>query len=229
VERARLSGGISEAAIYRMVVRSLEHRHRSGGVLLDVGCGGGKLWPYLRSRFDHYVGCDVVTYDQFPPEGEFVQGDFDAGRLALPDSFADVVAAVETIEHLENPRAFVRELVRVVKPGGWVVITTPNQESVLSLLTLLLKGRFSAFQDVHYPAHLTALLEIDLHRIASESGLTDVSTLFSLTGRVALTPWHYPRLLARLFPSAFSDNVLLIGKKPTRAASQGSAYPELPG
>ncbi len=86
----------------------------------------------------------------------------------MPDEAADVVAAVETIEHLENPRAFVRELVRLVKPDGWVIVTTPNQLSLLSLITLLIKHRFSAFQDVHYPAHLTALLEVDLKRIAAE-------------------------------------------------------------
>ena len=87
-------------------------------------------------------------------------------RCRLADQFADVVAAVEVVEHLENPRAFCRELARIVKPGGWVVVTTPNQLSLLSLLTLVVKQRFSAFQDVSYPAHITALLETDLRRIA---------------------------------------------------------------
>ena len=92
-------------------------------------------------------------------------------------------------------------------------MTTPNQLSVLSLITLLVKGRYSAFQDVHYPAHLTALLEVDLRRIATECGLTDVVIVYSQHGRVVLTPWHYPRWLAGLFPRWMSDNVLLIGRK----------------
>jgi 2-polyprenyl-3-methyl-5-hydroxy-6-metoxy-1,4-benzoquinol methylase len=50
----------------------------------------------------------------------------------VADDYADVVASVETIEHLENPRAFMRQLARVVKPGGVVIVSTPNQ---LSLLT----------------------------------------------------------------------------------------------
>jgi 2-polyprenyl-3-methyl-5-hydroxy-6-metoxy-1,4-benzoquinol methylase len=131
----------------------------------------------------------------------------------LPDDCADAVVAVETIEHLENPRAFLRELARLAKPGGWVVVTTPNQLSLLSLMTLAIKHRFSAFQDAHYPAHLTALLEIDLKRIASESKLRDVSVAYSQRGRIVFTPWHYPRFLATLFPRALSDNVLLIGRK----------------
>ena len=57
----------------------------------------------------------------------------------LPDGWADVVTALEVIEHLENPRAFCRELARVAKPGGWVVVTTPNQLSLLSLLSLVVK------------------------------------------------------------------------------------------
>jgi 2-polyprenyl-3-methyl-5-hydroxy-6-metoxy-1,4-benzoquinol methylase len=133
--------------------------------------------------------------------------------VPLPDACADAVVAVETIEHLENPRSLMRELARLVKPGGLVVVTTPNQLSLLSLLTLVVKQRFSAFQDVHYPAHLTALLEVDLKRIAAECGLSDVSIAYSLQGRLVLTPWHYPRVLAKLFPRALSDNLLLVGKK----------------
>lgn len=74
------------------------------------------------------------------------------------------------IEHLENPRAFIRVLVRLTKPGGWVFVTTPNQLSLLSQMTLMLKNQFNAFQEAPslYPAHITALLEIDLIRITTE-------------------------------------------------------------
>ncbi|MGH8436840.1 MAG: hypothetical protein ACRERX_20810, partial [Pseudomonas sp.] len=61
-------------------------------------------------RFSHYVGADVVQYDGFPACGEFQKIDLNIPRVDLTDEIADVVAAVETIEHLENPRAFVREL-----------------------------------------------------------------------------------------------------------------------
>lgn len=212
--RARQSGGVSDAAIYQMVAKALDGQHSGGGVLADIGCGAGQLWPLVSTQFDSYVGVDVLRYEDFPAEAEFHLADLNSGQLPLPDASADVVASVETIEHLENPRAFARELVRVAKPGGWIVITTPNQLSLLSLLTLLVKRQFNAFQDVHYPAHLTALLEVDLRRIASECGLRDVSFIYSHAGRVALTPWHYPMFLARIFPRALSDNLLVIGRKP---------------
>ena len=213
-ERARQSRGGSDDAIYEAVVRALDARAATGGVVADVGCGSGRLWPFMSGRFARCIGVDLVEYEGLPREVEFRRADLNAGRLPLDDASVDAAVSVETIEHLENPRAFVRELVRVVRPGGWVVVTTPNQLSLLSLLTLVVKRRFAAFQDVHYPAHLTALLEIDLHRIAAECGLAEVAVDCTHQGRVVLTPWHYPRALARLAPRALSDNVLLVGRRP---------------
>src|SRR5688572_26602624 len=122
-QRARRSLGTSEDAIYGMVAAALTGRHPGGGVLLDVGCGRGDLWPYVADRFSRYTGADVVHYEGFPGGGEFHRVELDTGRVPLPDDWADVVVAVETVEHLENPRALVRELVRLAKPGGWVAVT----------------------------------------------------------------------------------------------------------
>jgi len=217
-ERARLSGGASGAAIYAMVARALERRGIEGGIFYDVGCGAGGLWPHVGARFGRYVGVDAVRYEALRAEVEFERADLDRLPTPLPAESADVAASVETIEHLENPRAFVREMSRLTKPGGWVVVTTPNQLSLLSLMTLVCKGRFNQFQEADYPAHLTALLEVDLRRIAAECGLEDVAVEYSGEGRVVFTPRHYPRALASLAPRLFSDNLLLIGRKRARAS-----------
>jgi len=212
--RARMSLGSSHDAIYRMVFEALAERGVSGGRLVDVGCGGGALWGVMNSRFDRYCGLDAVRYDALPPDSEFHQIDLDSPIWPIADGAADVVTAVETIEHLENPWAFVRSLARIAKPGGWVVVTTPNQLSALSLLTLFTKRRFSAFQDAHYPAHRTALLESDLQRIAAAADLTDIGIAYTHRGRLPLAGAHYPIALARLFPRALSDNLLVIGRRP---------------
>ncbi len=213
-ERARRSGGTSADPVYRAVAEALAGRHPGGGRLLDVGCGTGNLWAYVAAQFHAYTGADVVRHEAFPAGLSFCAVDLDAQRIPLDDGVADVVAAVETIEHLENPRAFLRELVRLSRPGGWVVVTTPNQLSLLSKLTLVLKNQFNAFQDGCYPAHLTALLEVDLRRMAAECGLTDIAIRYSRRGRMPGAPWAYPRLLSRWCPRAFSDNVVLVGRKP---------------
>ncbi len=210
--RARQSLGASEAAIYRTVEAVLLDRGASGR-LVDVGCGLGNLWRTLRPRFASCIGIDVVPYEDLPADVEFRRADLDHDPLPVDDASADVTTAVETIEHLENPRALVRELTRVTRPGGWVVVTTPNQLSALSLLTLVVKQRFSAFQDTAYPAHRTALLEVDLRRIAAECGLTDVEVRFTSSGRLPLTGAHYPPALSRRWPRLLSDNVVAIGRR----------------
>ena len=214
-EHARLSLGSSHEAIYRTVAEALASRQLTGECFIDVGCDGGHLRPFVQDRFARYVGMDAVRYDELPGDITFHQVDLD-GRGSLPgdDATADVAAAVETIEHVENPRALARELARLVKPGGWVILTTPNQRSLLSLVTLFTKGRFSAFQDSDYPAHITALLDVDLLRIGSEIGLTDAAIDYTRHGRIPLTGWHYPTALSTLFPRALSDNLLYIGRKP---------------
>ena len=87
-------------------------------------------------------------------------------------------------------------------------------------MTLITKGRFSAFQDSNYPAHITALLDVDLLQIGSEIGLTDAAIEYTRHGRVPLTPRHYPTALSTLFPRALSDNLLYIARKPTRAQQE---------
>ena len=211
--RAALSAGTSAAPIYATVRRALRANAVHGGLLVDIGAGTGRLWSVVRDLFADYCGVDAVRYPAFPDACRFVEADVGA-RLPLPDGCAAVAAAVEVIEHVENPRALVRELTRICAPGGWIVATTPNQLSWLSLGTLLLKQRFSAFQDVHYPAHLSALLEVDLLRIAGECGLESAQTSFSETGRMPGTARHWPAVLCRQFPRALSETVLLLARKP---------------
>jgi 2-polyprenyl-3-methyl-5-hydroxy-6-metoxy-1,4-benzoquinol methylase len=214
ISRAQLSAGQSDAAIHRMVARALACRGVTDAVLVDVGCGHGALRPQVAPFVRRYIGVDVVRYETLDSAVEFHQIDLDTGALPTTlDAIADVVAAVETIEHLENPRAFVRTLARAARPGGWIVVTTPNVRSALSLATLVVKGQHSQFQDGSYPAHITPLLEVDLRRIARETGLTDIAIDYSRSGRMVFTPWRYPSWLAGRFPRACSDNVLLAARR----------------
>jgi SAM-dependent methyltransferase len=220
-ERNLASRGGGGEAIYRLVDRVLARLHPGGGTLVDVGCGTGTLWRRVGGRFDHYVGIDVIRYDGFPDDAEFHRLDLDSGRAPLPDGAADVVTAVETIEHVENPRALARELTRLARPGGLVVVTTPNQLSLLSKVGLALKNQFPNFQERPglYPAHITALLEIDLLRIARECGLVDAAVHYTNSGRIPGTPWHWPLGLGG---RAFSDNVLLAARRPEAGEGEGA-------
>ena len=85
--------------------------------------------------------------------------------------------------------------------------------SALSLLCLIAKGTFSAFQDGDYPAHRTALLEIDLRRIMTECGLRDLAVTYTGLGRLPLSGAHYPDAVAKLAPRWLSDNVVIAGRR----------------
>jgi 2-polyprenyl-3-methyl-5-hydroxy-6-metoxy-1,4-benzoquinol methylase len=211
--RARQSRGTSHDAIYRMVREAVDRHAVARGRLVDVGCGTGTLFHVLGGQFISYCGLDAVRYETFPPAAEFHQVDLDAPAWPEPASAADVVVAVETIEHLENPWAFMRQLAALAVPGGLVIVTTPNQLSLLSLITLLVKRRFSAFQDAHYPAHRTALLESDLRRAAEASGLGVLDVSYTRSGRIPLTPWHYPRAVASRAPRWCSDNLMVVARR----------------
>ncbi len=210
--RARQSRGESNEAILATAAAILAERGASG-VVVDVGCGAGRLRAALGYRPSRYVGVDAVRYDEFPAGAEFLRADLDRDDVPLDDNAADVAIALETIEHLENPRRLMRELTRIARPGGTILVSTPNQVSLLSLLTVVTKHRFNAFQDRDYPAHRTALLEVDLRRMAEECGLLRIDTRFTARGRVPLVAAHYPGWLARRFPRALSDNILLVGQK----------------
>lgn len=212
--RARQSLGSSHDAIYAMVAAAIRRHHGSGGRLVDVGCGGGGLLRALADLCDSYCGLDAVRYDALPASVDFHHVDLDQPQWPAPSGQADVVVAVETIEHLENPWAFFRQLAALAAPGGLVVVTTPNQLSVLSLVTLLVKQRFSAFQDVHYPAHRTALLVADLQRASTAAGLEVIEVGYTGRGRVALSAWHYPRWMSTVAPRWFSDNLMIVARRP---------------
>ena len=213
VERALASKGISDEMIYKMVRTALQPlAGKGGGVVLDVGCGTGALRGYLKDAAVSYEGADVVRFPGFPDDCVFHSINLDAQRLEVPGESVDAAVAVETIEHIENPRALGRELARVVKPGGIVIITTPNCLSLLSKLTLVVKNQFNAFVEPCYPAHITALVETDLIRILKEAGLVDAQASYSNYGRIPGTAWHWPGSIFR--GRAFSDTILVLARKP---------------
>jgi 2-polyprenyl-3-methyl-5-hydroxy-6-metoxy-1,4-benzoquinol methylase len=210
-DRALASQGQSNDAIYSSVAKLLPTR---SGKVVDVGCGQGGFYRYVDLANCEYLGVDIVRYPEFPSNGQFIQSDLDDCKIKLPDNYAEVVCSIETIEHLENPRAFLRELYRITAPGGTVIVTTPNQLSLLSKLTLIFKNQFNAFQETAgcYPSHITALLEIDLIRIAAECKLSNIQIHYTNHGRIPGTDKAWSNTLG-FKGRLFSDNVILVATK----------------
>lgn len=91
------------------------------GRVLDVPSGGGPVVDGARAH-----GHDVVELDLFPRPG--IRGVLADACAPLPfrDASFDVVVSMEGIEHFENQTGFLRECARVLKPGGMLLLTTPN-------------------------------------------------------------------------------------------------------
>lgn len=99
------------------------------GRILDLGCGDGTHVRQALAYGTELYGIDyspdvVERAKQLVPEASFQP----ASAYALPygDDFFDAVYSVDVIEHLEDPERMLKEAQRVLKPGGWIVIQTPN-------------------------------------------------------------------------------------------------------
>jgi SAM-dependent methyltransferase len=84
--------------------------------LLDIGCGVKPYEPFFAGAVAEYVGVDVAN-----PAAE-LEGTVEA--IPVPDESFDLVLCTQTLEHAEDPGRGVRELRRVVAPGGRVLAST---------------------------------------------------------------------------------------------------------
>jgi 2-polyprenyl-3-methyl-5-hydroxy-6-metoxy-1,4-benzoquinol methylase len=208
---AEASAGMSDEPIYAAFERILDRRGARGD-LLDYGAGVGALAERLHSsgRFASVTGADLLPRPgDLDPAIAWLHGDLNQGLSCAAESF-DTVVAAEVIEHLENPRAVAREWARILRPGGLLVVSTPNNESWRSLAALLVRGNFVAFGDTCYPAHITALVRKDLERILEEAGFSGFEVGFSDHGSLPGWPHRSWQGLSAgwLGGLRFSDNVL---------------------
>jgi 2-polyprenyl-3-methyl-5-hydroxy-6-metoxy-1,4-benzoquinol methylase len=187
------------------------------GVVLDFGAGQAEFAARLvaTGAFQRVYAADLVGYGDCPPEVEWVQADLN-GPLPLPQESIDLIVALEIVEHLENIRATCREWARLLRPGGQVVLTTPNNESLRSLLSLVLRDHYIAFVDACYPAHITAHLRKDLSRAIEEAGLKFEHFFYTNEGVVPRLTWlTWQRVSGgRLRGLRFSDNLGCVATKP---------------
>ena len=120
---------------------AIEHFENVGNSLhiLDLPAGSGQLTNRLRQ-----LGHRVTPADICLSGPDYVHADMNE-TLPFPDNHFDAVVCLEGLEHLLNPYVLIRELIRVTRVGGQVIISTPNIMNMYSRLQFLLTGTFYQF------------------------------------------------------------------------------------
>jgi len=136
----------------------------SKGLVLDIPCGQGALSERLRKQ-GFEIFCGDYDSDNYRIEGgNFHRLDLNC-NLPYKDETFDCVTSVEGIEHIENPHLLIREIGRVLKGGGHLVITTPNIMNIKSRLYFLFRSHFTDFKHFSQPKDQQELLGLHINPI----------------------------------------------------------------
>jgi SAM-dependent methyltransferase len=131
---------LARDGVHEKVLGYLQDKPR--GEILDIPTGLGALAEVLHGM-DFTVSCCDIDPSQFLAKGLHVDmGDLN-GRIPYEDGKFDYICFLEAIEHTENPYNAVRELARVLKPGGTLILSTPNYLNIERRLKFLVTGFFT--------------------------------------------------------------------------------------
>jgi dolichol-phosphate mannosyltransferase len=209
-----------------------------GRRLLDVGCAAGFLLEAARER-----GWDVAGVEMSPHAARFAnerlggvvrQGTLEQARFEN-DSF-DCVVMLDIVEHVADPMALLREATRVLKPGGFLLLSAPNVRSASARLAGRRWFHFKRDHVVLFSPHtlLRALEDAGLEcfNIQRNGKMVSLNYLFArlktylpVVGRFLLATVGQWRTCERLFYDSFTGEVLAFCRKPVHGRD-GSPSPD---
>ena len=177
--------GLSTGAIVRATIEKIrELSPQLRGDYLDVGSGNGELIDRVIREFPVTPRACDYRGDLMTVEGITVDVvNLNLEPLPYPDASFDLVTCTEVIEHLEHYRAALREMSRVLRPGGVLIVSKPNVLNLRSRLRYLLFGFFNMFgplpleDDRHHSTygHINPVPYFYLAHALSGAGLAHIS------------------------------------------------------
>lgn len=135
-----------------------------GSDVIEIGCGRGGLARWLVQRGPRrYIAADfsisaVSTASRDGSAGSALFSVADIQRIPHPDHCFDVVISCETVEHVSEPTTAIEELARVLRPGGRLLLTTPNYLGTMGLYRAYLRARRRPFTEEGQPVNNLTLV-----------------------------------------------------------------------
>lgn len=171
-----------------------------GGVAIDIACGAGAMSQRLADMGMLVTGLDALpenfaaTSPIASVTGTDLNGRFHEGF----EGWANLAVAMEIIEHVESPRAFLRSCFACLKPGGALVLTMPNVDSSYAIASLALKGCFARFDDnyLRNDGHIMPICRHQFLAAATDAGFAVEAEAGH--GRDEVSPRAWPKFWALL-------------------------------
>lgn len=186
------------------------------GDLLEVGCGFGDFTEWCAEALGcRAIGIDPSTEAIARAQNRFPAATFFVGvaeDLPFPDSSFDSIVTLEVVEHLLEPSRFFLEALRVLRPGGYLVVQTPNYpvKRIYDFLYWLMKRSSSPKDD---PTHFHPFSMRGLERLSVSCGFVTIAVV----GRNILGELKLPflsKIKRGSFARFFSQKTILVARKP---------------
>ena len=159
-----------------------KHVHLQTATALEIGCATGETCNTASKAGARVTGCDLSSDAIQIAQCRYPHIEFHAApadQLPFSDESFDTVLAFELIEHLSSPSAFVREVHRVLRPGGVLALTTPNVECGRRVGWHQWTGFLTSFEHLYFFNLET------LGRALSRNGISVVGVYSQGEGRIA--------------------------------------------
>lgn len=203
----RRSAGVSLQSINDTALRLAAPEPRLSWI--DVGAGTGELLRTIHNRWrpSSLTSVDILPWLASDLRSVVAEHVGDALDVLPSIEPADRVMLVETIEHLEAPWRTLRLCARLVKPGGRLVVSTPNVASLRHRVELGLKGRLTSFRPDALQ-HLTPALPHVIEAILVQEGMEIAPRSFAGDDVIPLTGGRtWPPAVAGAAPSLLKVSV----------------------
>lgn len=158
-------------ATFRRLMRNMQKHRLTGGSLLEVGCGYGFLLDEARNFFSLRVGTEfsaqAAEHAQLTADRVYHGG---VDRIPEEQKF-DCIISTQVIEHVYHPQEFIHHLLKHLKPGGKMIVATPNMGS---FWRYLMGHRWPSFK---IPEHVLYFDRQSLSGLMERVGLVGIKPL----------------------------------------------------